>query len=122
MRFVDDGGVPGNAADSLFHPRSEMVRADADHVAVERGVSAALLQVFVGQDDALAERAAEREEGRVDLVWIEVYTGVEKGLREAVFLAGRTASGEFPSIEFGMVRADSTHAQLQRSDAWMINN
>ena len=41
VRFVDDCRVPRNIADGLFHSGGEMVGADADHIAVERGVSAA---------------------------------------------------------------------------------
>ncbi|MFV5212653.1 hypothetical protein ACLIIZ_02860 [Azonexus caeni] len=51
--LVDNGDVPGNATDGLFHSGGDMAGADTDYVVVERGVSAALLQVFpdAGVDD-----------------------------------------------------------------------
>ena len=63
---------------------------------------------LVGQQDALGDGRLKGEDGRVDLVRVEVHTGVEQRPRQPLNLPGPPLAGQFVGEVLGVV--DGAHS------------
>ena len=91
------GRADHQQAAALFRP----VLAD-----YERGLDGLAQTDFVGQQHTFLKRVAQCEQCRLDLVRVQVDTGIEQRLGKAVDPIGAMAPREFVGVVLGVVGGD----------------
>lgn len=69
---------------------------------------------LIRQDHALRQRGLQGKECRLDLVWVQIHSGVEQRHRQAI-QPGRAASSQVVGVVLDVVRAITRRAHVQRA-------